>query len=117
LNFSSVPSLAPSSSLMPTLTPVIPLSDTPLGSQTSAHLHRVSSRESLSVSACDQLQHSIPAQVSVVAAHDPSLPVDELPRYLASGTPLDEGSNAAVIAWWRVSTFTFALLFLFADIA
>jgi hypothetical protein len=55
--------------------------------------------------------------VSVVAARDPSLPGDELLWYLSSGTPLDEGSNAAVIAWWRVSTFTFALRFLFADIA
>lgn len=56
LNFSSAPSLVPSSSLMPTLTPVVPRSDTPLGSQTSARLHRISSRESLSVSACDQPQ-------------------------------------------------------------
>ncbi|KAF8220388.1 hypothetical protein L208DRAFT_1382675 [Tricholoma matsutake] len=45
--------------------------------------------------------------VSVAAACDPSLPVDKLLWYLSSGTPLDEGSNAAVIAWWRQRQLAF----------
>lgn len=45
--------LSSPSSFMPVLVPVVLLSNTSLGSQTSAHLHRVSSQESLSVSAHD----------------------------------------------------------------